>query len=254
MSRFENIDFDVDEGIGLVRFNRPKRLNALSAGLIGDLRTVIEEARLDDGLRALVLTGDDRAFSSGADLKEKTPDRWGEIVNSTFNRLENLPKPTIAAIRGWCLAGGLELAMACDLRVAGANAKIGDWHVKINSIGGGGATVRLVRLIGLSRAKELVYTGAAVDGEEAMRLGLANRVCADEECVDVALALARELAAHNPVTLRQSKRALHAAVDLDLYQALEYSLELQDELVRTLDADYGATFEERQQERTKASG
>src|SRR6185437_15911477 len=108
----------------------------------------------------LVITGDAHAFSAGQDLKEPEPPGFAEEINAVFGVLEVFPKPTVAAISGWCIAGGLELALCCDMRVAAEDARIGDWHARINSIGGAGATVRLVRLVGLARAKELVFSGA----------------------------------------------------------------------------------------------
>ncbi len=238
------------EGVRLLRLNRPQRLNAISPALVRELDAAVAAIARDDDARALVIAGDERAFSSGADLKEPPPGE--DEINDVFKRLEAVRMPTIAAVRGWCIAGGLELAMTCDLRVAAHDVKIGDWHVKINSIGGAGATVRLVRLVGLPRAKELVYTGAAVDGEEALRIGLVNRVCEADDVEEVAVALAAELAGQNPVTVAHAKRSLNAAVDLPLEEALSYSLELQDEVQRTLDADFGAIFEARQRDRSSA--
>jgi enoyl-CoA hydratase/carnithine racemase len=225
------------EGIRVLRIARPRRRNALSPALITALRAEVERLEDEPDVRAVVITGDDAAFSSGADLKEAEPRLYTEEINAAFNRLEALPKPTIAAIGGWCIAGGLELAMACDLRIAARDAQIGDWHVKINSIGGAGATVRLVRLIGLPAAKDLVFTGRAVDGDEALRLGLVNRVCEPERRLETALALAREIAAHNPVTVANAKGSLNAAVDLDLHGALDHSLALQRDVRRRLGED-----------------
>lgn len=219
-----------EDGIRVLRINRPRRRNALSPALIRALRAEVEELERDDGVRAVVITGDDTAFSSGADLKETEPPLYTEEINAAFNRLEALPQPTIAAIGGWCIAGGLELAMACDLRIAARDAQIGDWHVKINSIGGAGATVRLVRLIGLAAAKDLVFTGRAVDADEALRLGLVNRISETGRQLETALDLAREIAAHNPVTVSRAKRSMNAAVDLELRGALDHSLALQREV------------------------
>jgi enoyl-CoA hydratase len=249
VSSYETIAVELADSVALVRLDRPDRMNALSATLVRELGSVVAEAERDDAVHVLVITGDERAFSAGADLKETAPPLSEEEINSVFNGLENLPKPTIAAIRGWCIAGGLELALACDLRVAATDAKIGDWHVKIDSIGGAGATVRLARLVGLARAKELVYTGAAVNGEAAYRIGLVNRVCSADDVVETALVLGREIAEHNPVTLAHAKRALRLGADLDLCHALEVSLQVQGELVRALGGDFGARFEARQEKR-----
>lgn len=249
MSSFEAIAVDREAEVAVVRLDRPGQMNALNAQLVRELASVVEELDGDDAVRVVVITGDERAFSAGADLKEAPPPRWEEEINAAFDRLETLSKPTIAAIRGWCIAGGLELAMACDLRVAADDAKIGDWHVKIKSIGGAGATVRLPRLVGLARAKELVYTGAAIDGVEAHRIGLVNRVCPSEDVEAHARALARDLAQGDAPTLAHAKQSLQRGMDLELPRALEYSLELQRGLVESVGGDFGARFEARQSER-----
>ncbi len=231
------LEIEDRDDVRVLRINRPRRRNALSPALIAALRVEVERLERDGEVRAVVITGDDTAFSSGADLKEEEPPLYTEEINAAFTRLEALSKPTIAAISGWCIAGGLELAMACDLRVATRDAQIGDWHVKINSIGGAGATVRLVRLIGLPAAKDLVFTGRAVGGDEALRLGLVDRVCEPREQLDAALELAREIAAHNPVTVAHAKRSLNTVADLGLHAALEHSLALQREVRAQLGED-----------------
>jgi enoyl-CoA hydratase/carnithine racemase len=253
---FEAIAVDHDGELAVIRLARPRQMNALNAQLIRELTEAVQDLESDDAVRVVVITGDDRAFSAGADLKETPPPDWEEEINAAFDRLETLSKPTIAAIRGWCIAGGLELAMSCDLRVAADDAKIGDWHVKIRSIGGAGATVRLPRLVGLSRAKELVFTGAAIDGGEAHRIGLVNRVCPSEDVLAHARALAREIAGGDAVTIAYAKQALQGGADLDLPAAHELSLRLQHELVESAGGDFGARFEARQSERrgTRASG
>ena len=150
---------------------------------------MLEQAESNDEVRAVVITGNEQAFSAGQDLKEEEPPSYLDTINAVFGRLEALPKPTIAAINGWCIAGGLELALCCDLRVCGEAAKIGDWHARINSIGGAGATVRLVRTIGLTRAKELVFSARVVDAREAVELGLVQQI-AEGEVLQEAIAFA----------------------------------------------------------------
>jgi enoyl-CoA hydratase/carnithine racemase len=249
------LDVAFDDGIAVATFRRPERRNALNVGLVREIGEVTAVVAQSEQIRALVLTGDEQAFSSGADLKETPPPHFVEELNAILTRLENLGKPTIAAISGWCIAGGLELAMVCDLRVATTDARIGDWHARINSIGGAGAIPRLVRLVGLARAKELIYTGAAVSGEEAWRIGLVNRLCEPGEQLEAALALAREIAAGNAITFRYQKRALHAAADRELYAALAESLALQEEVKGALGDEFGAAlFAARKAEQARTGG
>lgn len=220
----ETLAVERRDAVLLVRLDRPRRRNAINAAMLDALDAVLDRMEDDDTLRALVVTGGDQAFSAGQDLKEPEPPGYVARINGVFDRLEALPKATVAAIAGWCLAGGLELALACDLRLAAADARIGDWHARIQSIGGAGATVRLVRTVGLARAKELVFTGRAVSGDEAAALGLVTRACPAASLVDEALALAREMCTGDAVTFRHAKQSLHAAMDLSLAEALAFSL------------------------------
>lgn len=225
----------------LVRLNRPRRRNAITLALLERLDEALSACERDPDVRALVITGDEQAFCAGQDLKEPEPPGFVEAINATFNRLERLPVPTVAAVDGWCLAGGLELALACDLRVAGDKAKIGDWHAKINSIGGAGATVRLVRLLGVSRAKELVFSGAALGADEARGIGLVSRVYPSADLVGSAVAFARTLCIGDPVTVRHAKMSMNAAVDLPLAEALAFSLQCQQHVRNA----FGSSFTER---------
>ncbi len=215
------------DAIALLRFNRPSRRNALNQLLLNELAGVLEQVEANDAIRALVLTGNAQAFSSGQDLKEEEPPDYVSTINSVCSRLEMLGKPTIAAIGGWCIAGGLEVALCCDVRVCADTAKIGDWHARINSIGGAGATVRLVRTIGLARAKELVFSGNALDAEAARAAGLVSHIFPEVDLIDAAVGLARTLCIGSPATVRQAKLSLHAAADLGLAEALAYSLQCQ---------------------------
>lgn len=226
----------------VVQLNRPDRRNAINMQLLADFRQVLDFAEADAEIRALVIFGDERAFCAGQDLKEEEPPQFVREINDVFNRLEALPMPTVAAIDGWCLAGGLELALACDIRVASTDAKIGDWHARINSIGGAGATVRLVRLLGPARAKELVFTGAALDGEAAGAIGLVSYCYARTELRDKAIELARAMCTAHPLTVEMAKRSLNASVDLPLADALAFSLTCQERVRMALDESYAARF------------
>ncbi len=208
----------------LVRFNRPERRNALNLLLLRELACVLEQVDADDKIRALVVTGNEQAFSAGQDLKEDEPQNYVSTINSVCSRLEMLPKPTIAAIGGWCIAGGLEVALCCDVRICADTAKIGDWHARINSIGGAGATVRLVRTVGLAKAKELVFSGNALDAEAARAAGLVSHIFPRGGLIEGAIGLAKAFCIGSPATVRYAKQSLNAAADLCLGDALAYSL------------------------------
>jgi methylglutaconyl-CoA hydratase len=225
----------------LVRLNRPERRNAINMQMLHELRAVLREVE-GGSARSLVITGDERAFCAGQDLKEEEPPDYVAEINDAFNRLEAVPVPTVAAIDGWCLAGGLELALACDIRVATPEARIGDWHARINSIGGAGATVRLVRLLGPARAKELVFSGAALEGEQARAFGLVSYCYPRALLLEKSIDLARSLCTADPLTLEYAKRSLNAAADLPLAEALSFAALCQERVRLALDAAYAARF------------
>lgn len=199
----------------LVTLNAPERRNAIDQEMVDGLHAVLDELQHDESVAALVITGaGDKAFAAGADiaqLRDRTSADAMKAINSAiFNRVEEFPAPVIAAVKGYALGGGCELAIACDLRVIGASAKLGQPEVKLGIIPAAGGTYRLPRLIGLGRARELIYTGRMVDAEEALRIGLANQVVADDEVVDAALAMAAQIANNGRLAVRGAKRALNA--------------------------------------------
>lgn len=199
----------------VLTLNAPERRNAIDQQMVDGLHRALDELSSDDGLAALVITGaGDKAFAAGADiaqLRERTSRDALKAINSgIFNRIEEFPAPVIAAVRGFALGGGCELAIACDLRVLGESAKMGQPEVRLGIIPAAGGTYRLPRLIGLGRARELVYTGRLVDAQEALRLGLANAVVPDAEVVSKALAIAGEIAQNGRLAVRGAKRALNA--------------------------------------------
>ncbi|HLQ36403.1 MAG TPA: enoyl-CoA hydratase-related protein [Planctomycetota bacterium] len=199
----------------IVTLNAPERRNAIDQQMVDALHRVLDQYGPDASLAALVLTGaGDQAFAAGADiaqLRQRTGRDALAAINSTiFNRIEEFPAPVIAAIKGFALGGGCELAIACDLRVLGESAKLGQPEVKLGIIPAAGGTYRLPRLVGLGRARELIYTGRLVDAAEALRIGLANEVVADAQVVDRALALAGEIAQNGRLAVRGAKQALNA--------------------------------------------
>lgn len=203
--------------IAIAVLNRPERLNAINRDVLDQLAAWEADARADDGVRCLIVTGaGDRAFSAGADVSG-FPDldplaaqelmRYGQEV---FQALEDSPKPVIAAVNGYALGGGLELALACDFRIAAAAAKLGQPEITLANLPGWGGTQRLPRIIGESAAKDLILTGRLVDAAEARSLGLVQRVT-DGPAIDAALELARDLATRAPAALAGAKAAIHAA-------------------------------------------
>ncbi len=247
---FETLMVERTEGIQVVTLSRPTRLNALSAGAIAELQSLLGEAAFDDDTKVLILTGGPRSngspcFCAGLDLKEiaekgpptlKRPGIVGavESVNlidivenesqQLFNSVEGFPKPVIAAIDGVCTAGGLELALVCDLRIVANTAEISDMHIKnLGAIGGGGATVRLPRLIGSAKAKELIFTGEPIDGHEAWRIGFANQVVPSDKLLDETIALGKKIAALSGDALRLAKASINASLDMSMVEALRYS-------------------------------
>lgn len=202
-----------DEGIATCTFNRPEVRNALSVEMVRELDAVLEELAARDDLRALIFTGaGGKAFVSGADIAElrqrQRADAMRFINNGLLRRIERFGMPTIAAINGYALGGGCELAMACDLRVCGAGAKLGQPEVSLGIIPGAGATYRLTRLVGTGIARELIFTGRIIDAAEALRIGLVNRVVADADLMHSARQLAGEIAANSAWAVRYAKLGL----------------------------------------------
>lgn len=204
------------DGIAQVELNRPEVRNAINLEMVRELTALLESLAPRDDVRALVLYGaGGKAFASGADiaeLRERTHREALQGINATlFQRLEDFPPVVIAAIEGYAVGGGLELALACDLRVGSKDAKVGLPETSLGIFPGAGGTWRLPRLVGLGRAKELVFTGRILTGEEAHALGLFERLCEPGQAVHCALELAKEIVNNAPLALRVAKIALNSA-------------------------------------------
>jgi enoyl-CoA hydratase len=222
-----------DDGIAVITVNRPEKLNALNADLIRTLDGVFREVHGDESVRAIILTGaGEKAFVAGADIAELA--KMGPVDGvqvsregqATFRFLERMPKPVIAAVNGFALGGGLELALACHVRIASSRAKFGLPEVKLGIIPGYGGTVRLPRLVGRGRALELMLTGDMIDAAEAFRIGLVNRVEEPEALLEVARAMARKMIANGPIALALAIEAVDrgASTTIDDAQILESNL------------------------------
>jgi enoyl-CoA hydratase len=219
-----------EQRTALVRLNRPEQLNALNAQLMDELCSALEELDRDDSVRAIVVTGSDRAFAAGADIGEMADATPIDMLSSNrigqWDRVRSIRKPVIAAVGGWCLGGGCELAMALDVIVAGESARFGQPEIKIGVIPGAGGTQRLTRAIGKSRAMEMILTGEPMGAAEANARGLVARVMPDELLVEDALALAAQIASRSPVALRLAKEAVNAAFEMGLTEALAHERRL----------------------------
>lgn len=220
--QLENILFRVEEGVAIATFNRPKALNALNSATIAELGLLLDAVGVDRSLRALVLTGaGEKAFVAGADIAEMSAlspleaRRFAEKGERTLARLEALAIPTIAAVNGFALGGGCELAMACDLVYASERARFGQPEVNLGLIPAFGGTQRLARRVGPARALEIILTGEMIDAAKAKEIGLALEVLPGEELLPHALQIARKIASRAPAAVALAKRTLHAGLAVD---------------------------------------
>ncbi|HEY8106026.1 MAG TPA: enoyl-CoA hydratase-related protein [Gemmatimonadales bacterium] len=224
---FTTLDYSVHDGIGFLTINRPDKLNALNATVFAELADAVGHIESDDAVRAVILTGaGSKAFAAGADIGELASQSPMEgkaralTGQRTMRRLERCGKPVLAAINGFALGGGCELAMACHLRVASDTAKFGQPEVKLGLGPGYGGTVRLPRLVGRGRALELLLTGAMIDAQEAYRIGLVNRVVPADRLLPETEALARTIMEQGPLAVRLVLEAVDTGLDLTVDDAL----------------------------------
>jgi enoyl-CoA hydratase len=219
-----------EQRTALVRLNRPKQLNALNAQVMDALCDALEELDRDESVRAIVVTGNERAFAAGADIGEMADASAVDMLRSNrigqWDRVRKIGKPVIAAVNGWCLGGGCELAMTLDLIIAGETARFGQPEINIGVIPGAGGTQRLTRAIGKGRAMEMILSGEPMQATEARDRGLVGRVVPDELAVEDALTLAAQIATKAPIALRLAKEAVNAAYEMGLTDALAHERRL----------------------------
>jgi enoyl-CoA hydratase len=240
------IRVDRDEAVAVLTVDRQDALNALDVATLTELRDCLQEVAADDDVRAVVLTGaGEKAFVAGADIKYMSgldveqAKAWGALGHEAGRLLETMPKPTIAAVNGFALGGGCELALACDIRYAATNAKLGQPEVNLGIIPGWGGTQRLARVCGLGVAKELIFTGRVVDAEEALRIGLVNAV--HDPVLEHARDTAALLASKSPIALRLMKGLANRSLGGDHASNLEVEGETFGELFSSDDAKEGMT-------------
>ena len=225
---YEHLIYEFDEGIGIISINNPKSLNALNTETIEELGQCIEEVANDRNVRGLIITGaGPKSFVAGADISEMvklSPAQardFALLADRVFTRLEELPIVTIAAVNGYALGGGCELAMACDIRIASDNAVFGQPETGLGIIPGFGGTQRLARLVGKGRAKELILTTVRIDAGEAYRIGLVNKVTVKEDLMDSCKAMLRSAMKNGPYAVAVAKSCIERGMDMDLKNALQ---------------------------------
>lgn len=210
------------DGILLLTLNRPAEMNALDSELLGELEAFLQEVAHDEEVRVLIVTGSGKAFVAGADIAQMAGmdaaqgKAFGELGARVFRMLETLPKVTIAAVNGFALGGGCELAMACDLRIASQKAKIGQPETGLGITPGFSGTQRLPRIVGIGKAKELIYTADIIDAQEAFRIGLFNKVVEPEKLMDEAMETARKIASKSRTAVLYAKEAINRGIETDI--------------------------------------
>ncbi len=244
MAEPEFVTLQVDDGVGTIRLDRPK-MNAIDEQLHMEVRAAALEAGEREDVRAVVVYGGERVFAAGADIKTMSQldvegmTTWGHELTTSFTTVAAVPKPVIAAITGYALGGGYELALCADFRVMGSAAKVGQPEILLGVIPGAGGTQRLTRLVGPAKAKDLVFTGRHVGAEEALENGLADAVVPDAEVYDTAVAMARKFAAGPPLALAAAKKAIDEGLDRPLRDGLVLESRLFAELFDTEDQKTG---------------
>jgi enoyl-CoA hydratase/carnithine racemase len=245
---FDNLLFERDGAVAIVTINRPKVLNALNTQTLDELRRVILDLKQDDGTRVVILTGaGDKAFVAGADINElavQTPTSGREHAlagQHVFDAIENLGKPVIAAINGYALGGGCELAMACTLRIAAETAKLGQPEITLGLLPGYAGTQRLPRLVGRGKAMEMILTGALIGADDAQRMGLVNRVVSPALLMLETRKLADQLARSAPIAMRYIINAVNTGAEMPFADACQYEATLFGLIASTDDMREGTT-------------
>ncbi len=243
---YKTILYEKKDRVGTITLNRPKSMNSLSSELLRELDHVLTEIDRDDDVKVVILTGSEKFFAAGADITEigeiKTPldaHRFLKMAQAVFNHIEDLEKPVIAAISGLALGGGCELTLACDLRIAADNTTFGQPEIKIGVIPGAGGTQRLPRIVGITKAKELLYTGDFMDAQEAYRIGLLNKVVPAASLMEETRKMALKIARQPGVALKATKLAVNGGLNMDIKSAMAYEARCFEILFSTDDQKEG---------------
>ena len=229
---YKNLIYKQDKNVGVLTISRPRALNALNNELLYELNLAIEKISKDETVFVLIITGEGKSFVAGADIgemKEMSPESAGgfaKLGSEVFRKIELLDKPVIAAVNGFALGGGCELAMSCDLRIANEKAKFGQPEVGLGIIPGFSGTQRLSRLVGVGKAKELIFTGDIITADEAKSIGLINRVVPQENLMEECLKIAEKIASNGQIAVRYAKSAINRGVETDLETSMVIEIDL----------------------------
>jgi len=252
----EMVRWEHREKIAIIILNRPEAANALSKQLLSELKQLLQTIKGQNDIQTVIITGSGPFFCAGADLKERKGMDEEEVkqavqqIRSTINEVENIPQPTIAAINGAAMGGGLELALACDIRIAAQDAKLGLTETSLGIIPGAGGTQRLPRLIGKGRAKELIFAARKISGAEAETLGLVEYAVEAERVLEKAFELAKEFVDNAPLSLRQAKIAVNKGMETDIMTGLKIEELAYNALLNSSDRIEGLkAFQEKRQPR-----
>ncbi|KPF98239.1 enoyl-CoA hydratase [Rhodopseudomonas sp. AAP120] len=231
MSTFEFIIVERQNAVGIIKLNRPKMLNALSFGVFGEIGAAVEDLEADEAIGCILITGSEKAFAAGADIKEMQPKSFIDMFNEDFtaiggDRLARCRKPTIAAVAGYALGGGCELAMMADFIIAADTAKFGQPEITLGTIPGIGGTQRLTRAIGKAKAMDLCLTGRMMDAQEAERAGLVSRIVPADKLMEEALAAAEKIASMSRPAAAMAKNAVNRALESTLAEGLAVERDL----------------------------
>lgn len=244
---YQTIRYEKNENIGIATISRPEALNALNSTVISELEQLISEVEQDKDLRAFILTGEGRSFVAGADIGEQCPldlaggRKWGQRGSALFRRIEKLEIPTIAAVNGFALGGGCEIAMACDIILASEKAKFGQPEVGLGITPGFSGTQRLPRRVGVAKAKELIFSGKMIKADEARTIGLVNAVYAPEELMNGALEMAKSFTKNAPVAVKYAKACIDRGMQMDIDDGIALENELFAMCFATADQKEGMT-------------
>jgi enoyl-CoA hydratase len=242
----EFVNLEVEDGVGTIRLDRPP-LNALNVVVQEEIRAAAQEATARTDVRSVIIYGGPKVFAAGADVKEMANMSYADMLaragglQEAFTAVSRIPKPVIAAVTGYALGGGCELSLCADFRVAGDNAKLGQPEILLGVIPGAGGTQRLPRLVGVARAKEIVYSGRFVDADEALRIGLVDRVVAPDDVYSAAVEWARTFVSGPALALRAAKHAIDRGIETDLDTALAIESHQFAALFATEDRSIGMT-------------
>lgn len=241
----KNIEVKVEDGIAIVKMNRPKALNALNSDTLNELVSIFDTLKKDDSVLGVIVTGEGKGFVAGADIVQMQPYKsiegrsYADFAQGVFNKIEALEKPVIAAVNGYALGGGSELSLSCDIRIASTKAVFGQPEVGLGIIPCFGGTQRLPRLIGSGMAKEMIFTGRQVKAEEALAIGLVNKVVEPEVLIEESLKMMKDILKNASIAVGFAKVAINKGLEMDLQNGLELEKDVAALCFATEDKDEG---------------